>query len=916
MTTKQKLVYFFGGKKTEGRPEMKDLLGGKGAALAGMCLSGAPVPEGFTVTTEVCRKYYFSSESNLFKAVPSLKAQFEKSLENLERTSGFGLGDPLAPLLVSVRSGAKFSMPGMMDTILNLGLNDECVEGLGKLTGDRRFALDSYRRFIQMFADVVRDTGKERFEEILAAEVHRVGVHSDRELNELSLERVVTRYKEAYRVLAKEDFPQNPREQLVASVEAVFRSWKNKRAIAYRKANNISDKLCTACSVQKMVFGNLGDDCGTGVGFTRDPATGKKKFYGEYLANAQGEDVVAGIRTPLPISMLAKTHPKANRELVQITKRLEKEYRDMQDFEFTVERKKLYILQTRVAKRTALAALRSAVDMVKEGLITKEEALMRVKPEALDQLLKPVFDPKARKGHRVLAKGLPAGPGAASGRIFFTAEAACAAVARGPVLLVRAETNPDDITGMMAAEGILTATGGLTSHAAVVGRGMGKVCVVGCGAISISGETVSIDGTVFKEGDYLSLDGFSGEVIEDEVKTRPSDILRVLLGKMSAKDSEIYPYYVELMKWADQTRRLGVRANADRPEEASVARVLGAEGIGLCRTEHMFFGDERISRVLAMIVAETPQERKKALDALYPMQKNDFKQILKAMRDLPVTIRTLDPPLHEFLPHDNEEAERRSRDAGLDPKVVWNASRRMKEVNPMLGHRGCRLGTTHPEITEMQGRAILAAAAELRKEGVKTLPEIMIPLVGTAAELKGQAKLVRDAAEVATGKRKGGYKLGTMIEVPRAALVAEEIAETAEFFSFGTNDLTQMLFGFSRDDYGKFIDAYLDQDILPADPFQTIDREGVGRMVKLAADGARKKDPKFKLGICGEHGGDPASIGFFHEIGLDYVSCSPYRVPAARLAAAQAAVVQKWAEKSVNGNKRKKKAVKKAKKKK
>ncbi|TBR25164.1 pyruvate, phosphate dikinase [bacterium] len=869
-----KPIFFFGDGRADGHGGLKALLGGKGAGLAEMSRAGAPVPPGFTITTEVCRAHRRAPG----RAVPGL----ERALRRLERSAGRRLGDAQDPLLVSVRSGAKFSMPGMMDTVLNLGLNAVSVEGLAARSGDRAFALDTFRRLVTMFGNVVMGVPKERFE-------------SPREAG---AEAALGHALEVFRRETRREFPEDPREQLRAAVEAVFKSWDNPRAVTYRRANGIPDDLGTACTVQAMVFGNRGGRSGTGVGFTRNPATGAKEPYGEYLADAQGEDVVSGAATPMPLKRLKRAMPEVYRRLLAVTSGLERRLRDAQDYEFTVERGRLYLLQTRAAKRTAAAALRIAVDMTRERLITREEALLRVDPAALDQLLKPVFDEKARRGHATLAKGLPAGPGAATGHIAFSADAAVSAAKRGPVLLVRPETNPDDIHGMMAAQGILTATGGLTSHAAVVGRGMGKVCVVGCGDLDIGAHSLKVGGRTFKEGDYLSIDGFTGEVLLGEVPTQPSEVLRCLEGTLAPSRSVLFRYYSTFMRWADAARRLKVRANADRPGDAREARLLGAEGIGLCRTEHMFFGEKRLPKMLAMIVAETPQERERALGALFPLQKEDFKGLLREMAGLPVTIRFFDPPLHEFLPHGPEEAQRRAAAAGVDPGKVWDAARRLKEMNPMMGHRGCRLGVTHPEITLMQARAVLAAARELKDEGVSVSPEIMIPLVGYPSEYRHQAALVAEAAKRVPGSARLAYSVGTMIEVPRACVVAEAIARDAEFFSFGTNDLTQMTLGYSRDDYGKFIREYLELGLLPRDPFAGLDEVGVGELVRMAVTRGRKGRPGLKCGVCGEHGGDPASIGFFHRAGLDYVSCSPYRVPAARLAAAQAAIREKRAGKA------------------
>jgi pyruvate,orthophosphate dikinase len=889
----KRLIYAFGGGKAEGSARLRDLLGGKGAGLAEMSRIGVPVPPGFTLTTDVCRARSDHPGAGLF-AAPGLRVQFDRALARLEALTGRRLGDPDRPLLLSVRSGAKFSMPGMMDTVLNLGLTQSAVEGLARESGSSRFALDSRRRFIAMFGNVVDGIEKDAFEEMLRERTRASKAASDRELKEDALRELIASYLDLYRRRTGVSFPEDPFLLLTRTCEAVFRSWNTPRAATYRKSQRIPDDLGTACTVQAMVFGNRGAHSGTGVGFTRDPSTGARESYGEYLPDAQGEDVVAGARTPMPLTRLEEELPQVYRQLRTVTGRLERHYRDVQDFEFTVEQGKLYLLQTRTGKRSAAAALKIAVDMVHERLIGREEAVLRVPPESLDQLLKPVFDEKARKSARALARGLPAGPGCASGRIFFNAEDAVREAPAGPVILVRQETNPDDIHGMLAAGGILTATGGLTSHAAVVGRGLGKVCVVGCAALEIGPDSLTAGGAVLKAGDFISLDGFTGDVMPGQISTQPSEILQVLEGARSAERSELYRLYRTFMGWADGFRRLGVRANADRPEDARVARLLGAEGVGLCRTEHMFFGEERIGKMLAMIVAETKEERRRALDALFPLQKEDFKSILRAMQDLPVTIRTLDPPLHEFLPHDLAEARRRGAETGLDPDRLWSVSRRLREVNPMLGHRGCRLGITHPELTEMQARAIFAAARELAAEGIKARPEVMIPLVGFTAEFRDQKDAIRRAAKEFSPEGNGHgripWPVGTMIEVPRAALIAGEIAAEAEFFSFGTNDLTQMLLGFSRDDYGKFIAEYVDKKILPADPFQTIDRQGVGAVVRQAVRGAREAKPHFKLGVCGEHGGDPESIGFFHEAGLDYVSCSPYRVPVARLAAAQAAL--------------------------
>jgi pyruvate, orthophosphate dikinase len=892
-----KYVYFFGNGKAEGKGTMKDLLGGKGAGLAGMSSAGVPVPPGFTITTETCRYYYAHGKKLPKEFLP----QYKEGIAKLEKSLGKKFGSTEDPLLVSVRSGAKFSMPGMMDTILNLGLNDEAVAGLEKKTGNPRFAWDAYRRFIQMFGNVVLEIEKSEFEKIIEAVKHAKGVHLDTDLTVNDFKEIVDKYKELVRAKTGQDFPQDPHRQLDAARDAVFRSWNNPRAITYRRLNKISDDIGTAVNVQAMVFGNMGNDSGTGVGFTRNPSNGEKVFFGEYLTNAQGEDVVAGIRTPKPISELEKDMPAVYKQLRDITSKLEKHYRDMQDFEFTIEKNKLFMLQTRTGKRTGIAAVRVAVEMVKEKLISKEEALMRIEPDQIAQLLAPVFDLSEKghavKGGRLLAKGIDAGPGAAAGRIAFTADRAVAMAKAGPVVLVRPETNPDDIEGMVVAEGILTAIGGRTSHAAVVARGMGKPCVVGCGALKINPDagTLSVNGTTLKEGDYLSIDGFTGEVITGQVPTLPSEVVRVLRGELDKKTAPLFDTFETVMKWADAVRKINVRANADVPRDAVMARALGAEGIGLCRTEHMFFAPERLPFMQEMILADDEPARRRALDKLLPFQKEDFKGLLKEMKGFGVTIRTLDPPLHEFLPKSMDDANELSRKIGIPADKIMQKAHSLHEFNPMLGHRGCRLGITYPEITEMQVRAILLAAAELKKEGVNVLPEIMIPLVGNVKELRDQTTIVRRVAdEVAkeTGV-KVKYLLGTMIEVPRAALTAGEIAEEAEFFSFGTNDLTQMTLGFSRDDAGNFTKVYLDKKIFSDDPFQTLDQTGVGKLMDMAVRDGRKIRKDLKCGICGEHGGDPASVKFCHRIGLNYVSASPYRVPVARLAAAQAVVEEK-----------------------
>jgi pyruvate,orthophosphate dikinase len=881
------------------RDAARSLLGGKGAGLFEMSRIGLPVPPGFTVTTDVCRAYYARrAEKGLTRHAmrhPDRSAKsigrevvvdFLAAVKKLEKSTGRRFGEVKRPLLVSVRSGSKFSMPGMMDTILNLGLNDETVRGLEAQTGNPRFAWDCYRRFIAMFGNVVKGIDKDHFESALRQAKARADVQHDAELSTQALQKLVGIFQDIYREHAGFAFPQEPGDQLRLAVTSVFESWNNPRAIAYRRLNRIPDDLGTACTVQAMVFGNMGPDCATGVGFTRDPGTGERAFYGEFLVNAQGEDVVAGIRTPRPLAELGAEMPKTYKRLLEISNKLEKHYGDVQDMEFTIEKGRLYMLQTRTGKRSAMAALRIAVDMVSEGLITPDQAVMRMSPEQLDELLRPVFEDSASAHAKVLAKGLPAGPGAATGRVYFSADRAVAEAKNGPVILVRPETNPDDIHGMAAAEGILTATGGMTSHAAVVGRGMGKVCVVGCAAL----ETLEL-----KEGDWISLDGFKGRVLAGRVETQPSEILEVLLGKRPVAKSELYRRYRLFMAWADNARTLEVRANADTPEDARAATALGAAGIGLCRTEHMFFGEDRIPKVLAMILADSEMERHAAVKALYPLQKADFKAIFKTMRGRPVTVRTIDPPLHEFLPRTPEEAKTAAAKHGFDAAKLWAKTLELKEANPMLGHRGCRLGITYPEITDMQARAILSAACELGREGIKAEPEIMIPLVGHVTELRHQKRRIQAIAEQVFNENGSciRYQVGTMIEVPRAALTAGEIAEEAEFFSFGTNDLTQMALGYSRDDYGRYIGEYLEMKILDADPFRTIDRAGVGKLVTMAVELGRKVRPNLKIGVCGEHGGDPASIRFFHDAGLGYVSCSPYRVPIARLAAAQAAIASK-----------------------
>jgi pyruvate,orthophosphate dikinase len=884
-------IYFFGNGKADGTADMKDVLGGKGAGLAEMSKAGIPVPPGFTIATSTCIDYY----KNGRKTSKAVDAEQRKFLARLEKASGKKLGDPANPLLVSVRSGAKVSMPGMMDTILNLGLNDRTVEGLAKKTGNPRFAWDCYRRFIMMFSDVVFDVSKNEFEALLHKRKEQKGAHSDTELTAADLQDLAGQFKSHFKARSGREFPQDTWEQLCLARDAVFKSWQNPRAISYRKMNKIPDEMGTAVNVQSMVFGNSGDRSGTGVGFTRDPSTGENVFYGEFLINAQGEDVVAGVRTPQPIAKLKETLPTVYEQLHRITKDLEKHYRDIQDFEFTVEDEKLYMLQTRSGKRTGHAAVRIAVEMVKEKLITKEEALLRVDPMQLNQLLHPIFDPAKRKQHSVLAKGLNASPGAAAGKAVFDAARAVAAAARGErVLLVRAETCPDDIEGMAAAKGVLTATGGMTSHAAVVGRQMGKPSVVGCASIKVDEEHAkfSVGGVTVAEGEYVSIDGTTGEVLLGDVPTRDSDILQVLSGRMKPAESEIFGYFESFMKWADEVRTLKVRANADIPRDAKTAIALGAQGIGLCRTEHMFFAPDRLPVVVRMIMATTEEDRKAALRELLPFQKDDFKGLFETMRGNPVTIRTLDPPLHEFLPKREELMVEVA--LGRNKEENERLLRRVNELhefNPMMGLRGCRLGIVFPEITAMQAEAIFEAALDVGN----VIPEVMIPLVGTVNELRNQKEIVIRTAEEVFARRgkRCKYLVGTMIEVPRAALVADQIAQEAEFFSFGTNDLTQMTFGFSRDDAGKFLLPYVDKKILPVDPFVSVDPDGVGGLVRGAVEKGRSTRDGLKCGVCGEHGGDPDSVIFFHNAGLDYVSCSPYRLPIARLAAAQAVLRSK-----------------------
>jgi pyruvate, orthophosphate dikinase len=897
-----KYVYYFGDGKADGDRTMKDLLGGKGSGLAEMTNAKLPVPPGFTVSTPVCSIYYKEGG----KIPASIEKEMIDNLRKLEKSAGRKLGDTKKPLLVSVRSGAKFSMPGMMDTILNLGLNDETVESLKQETNNGRFAADSYRRFIQMYGNVVLEIPKDAFEHELDAVKTARGMRADTDLDEAAWRDVIARYKQVVRKRTGKSFPQDPVEQLKGARNAVFRSWQNPRAIEYRRIYDIPDYIGTAVNVQMMVFGNMGDRSATGVGFTRSPATGAKEFYGEFLINAQGEDVVSGVRTPQQIRELEKVMPKAYKQLREITTRLEKHYKDVQDFEFTIQDERLFMLQTRSGKRTGYAAVVIATDLVDEKIVSPRDAVLLVDPEALSQLLSPGFDQAEWAKIPVLAKGLPASPGAASGQVVFTADDAVEWTRQGKqVILARKETVPDDIHGMHVAQGILTATGGMTSHAAVVGRQMGKPSIVGAGSLNISesAKQFTVGGKVVKEGEYLSFDGLKGEVKLGKLASHPSEILQVVNGQMDAKKSDIYQRVTRLLEWSDKVRRLGIRANADLPDQAALAYAFGARGIGLCRTEHMFFGEERLPIVQRMILADNLVDRKKALSELLPMQRADFYGVFKAMKGSPVTIRTIDPPLHEFLPKREDLMVDIARlEVGNGDKEELDAKRKLlarveqlHEFNPMLGHRGVRLGITYPEITEMQTRAIIEAACQLKKEGMKVVPEIMIPLVGLVKELRDQKIIVdRVAAEVM--KEMGvkiEYLVGTMIEVPRGAVTADEIASEAQFFSFGTNDLTQTTFGFSRDDSGKFLGAYQDKKILDKDPFSTIDTVGVGYLVRLAVEKGRAAKPGLKLGICGEHGGDPSSIHFFEKVGLNYVSMSPYRVPVARLAAAQAALAVK-----------------------
>ncbi len=870
----EKYVYNF----KEGNKSMKELLGGKGANLAEMTALGLPIPQGFTITTQACNSFYENNK----QLTPEIKEQINQKLKELEQTTGKQLGGE-NPLLVSVRSGAAVSMPGMMDTVLNLGLNDDTVKVVAQKTNNERFAYDSYRRFIQMFGDVVMEVKHEHFEKALQSIKDEKGIKLDTELTTQDLQKVIEKYKQTIQTHTGKMFPNNPKEQLDMAIYAVFNSWNNPRAITYRRLNNIHGLLGTAVNVQEMVFGNMGETSGTGVAFTRNPSTGENKFYGEYLMNAQGEDVVAGIRTPQPIETLKEKNQQAYNQLVEIRTKLESHFKDMQDLEFTIENTKLYILQTRNGKRTAHAAVRIAAEMVEQGLNTKEEALLKVDPQSLDQLLHKQLDVEDKKQYETIAKGLPASPGAAVGRVVFTAEEAHDKAQQGEkVVLVRTETSPEDIEGMHAAQGILTARGGMTSHAAVVARGMGKCCVAGCSELIISEreKTIEVQGKTIKEGETISLDGTTGEVY---------------LGELKLVEPEMSGNFAKIMQWADEIRTLKIRTNADTPKDANTAITFGAEGIGLCRTEHMFFEETRIKAVREMILSDTQEGRKKALAKILPMQKQDFYELFKIMDNRPVTIRLLDPPLHEFLPKEEHEIQELANELGVSSDVLKQKIEDLHEFNPMLGHRGCRLAITYPEIAEIQARAIFEAATEIVKEGKQIIPEVMIPLVGNIAEFENQEQIIRTTAELVKEEKQVDfeYRIGTMIEVPRGAITADKIAQKAEFFSFGTNDLTQMTCGFSRDDSGKFLKEYLKLGIYKQDPFQAIDQEGVGELMKLAVQKGRSTRENIKLGICGEHGGEPSSIEFCHKLGLNYVSCSPYRVPIARLAAAHAALKHK-----------------------
>ena len=909
---REKYVYAFGPDGTDGDAGMKNLLGGKGANLAEMTKIGLPVPAGFTIGTNVCTYYYDHKRSY----PPELRKLVDQAMSKVEKEMGAKFGSTNNPLLVSCRSGARESMPGMMDTVLNIGLNDQTIEGLIKQSGDARFAWDSYRRFVQMYGDVVLDMkpktkeDHDPFEELLHAKKHQAGVKHDHELSADQLRELVGEFKRAIKEGTGKDFPTDPMDQVWGAIGAVFGSWMNDRAVVYRRTYGIPHEWGTAVNVQAMVFGNLGDDCATGVALTRNVAVGAPGINGDYLINAQGEDVVAGIRTPKRIEeTLEEDMPAAFKQLKDIGRKLEKHYKEVQDLEFTVQKGRVWMLQTRNAKRTGFAAVRIAVDLVNEGLISKDEALRgrRIPADDLNQLLQPVYDQqskqKANADGRLLAKGINAGPGAASGKICFHASDAEELWRKNnsvELILVRRETSPEDLRGMKIAKGILTAFGGASSHAALVSRQMGKACIVGCGdlAIDYHQKTVNVGNKVLREGDVISIDGFTGEVFQGEVESRPSEIIQVLLQKtLQPGESETYSRYAQLMSWVDQARRLKVRTNADEPKQATEAIAFGAEGIGLCRTEHMFFG--HIDEFREMILADNDEDREKALAKLLPFQREDFDGLFRAMHGKPVTIRLLDPPLHEFLPHEHGEQAALGHKIGISAETIARRVHELHEFNPMLGHRGCRLGIVYPQITRMQARAIFEAACDVKRDGIDVLPEVMIPLVGFLTEFKDQEKLIRETAEKVF-EEKGvnvKYLVGTMVEVPRAAVRAEEIAMGAEFFSFGTNDLTQTTLGMSRDDYAGYINYYREHDIVPNDPFQTIDRDGVGRLMQLGVEGGRTSRPKLKVGICGEHGGDPASVMFCHEIGLDYVSCSPFRVPIARLAAAQAAVAEKLAKK-------------------